>query len=66
MATGQFPPLTTEQESALRDFAKTHGRRWKAILSVCWMAATADPTLHHLRNTHGPTWLAGYRLPATR
>ncbi len=56
-------PVDDETVAALRAFAKRHGRSWKFELGVKWMNASADPVLHRLRNTHGPTWLAGYKLP---
>lgn len=56
------PALTDEQVDAIQFFAKQHGRRWKFRLSALWMRAAADPILHNLRNTHGPTWLMAYRL----
>lgn len=61
--TGQYPRLTDHQAAVIRAFAEDHGRRWKATLRDLWMRAAAEPTLHNLRNTHGPSWLAGYRLP---
>lgn len=57
------PPLTCEQEEALQHFAKAHGRTWKHVLWVQWMQASAAPLLHALRNSHGPNWLATYRIP---
>jgi hypothetical protein len=29
-----------------------------------WMRASTEPLLHGLRNSHGPSWLKGYALPA--
>jgi len=58
------PPLTPDQLRALQDFARRHGPRWKAHLRELWMRATACPTLHQLRNTHGPSWLDRFRLPS--
>lgn len=63
MTSRQLPDLTAEQEAALAAFAAKNGRHWKARLSDAWMKAAAPPILHHLRNTHGPSWLASYRLP---
>lgn len=53
-----FEPLTAEQKDALRAFAQQNGRLWKEKLSDKWYSASADPILHGLRNTHGPSWLA--------
>jgi hypothetical protein len=55
-------PLTREQEGALKRFAKAHGRTWKHVLWAQWMQASAEPVLHALRNSHGPNWLATYRI----
>lgn len=52
-----YPPLMRDQAVALRAYAQGHGRSWKTRLCVEWMNATADPLLHQLRNSHGPTWL---------
>ena len=57
-------PLAPDQLQALQTFAEQNGRNWKAQLSDLWLRAAADPILHALRNTHGPTWLHRYRLPA--
>ena len=59
----QYSPLTPEQLHALVTFAERNGRTWKAKLSDLWMRAAADPILHGLRNTHGPTWLHKFSLP---
>lgn len=57
-----YEPLTTEQLTALRQFAKTHGRYWKAELRGHWERASLSGTIHALRNSHGPSWLNSYRL----
>ena len=57
-----YPPLLHEQRVALRAYAHEHGRRWKEYLLAEWIKATAEPLLHRLRNTHGPSWLLAYRL----
>lgn len=54
--------ISTEQEQALRQFAKANGRTWKAKLNVLWERAAAPVVLHQLRNSHGPSWLASYRI----
>lgn len=53
-----------KQQAALAAFAAVHGRRWKAELHRQWEAASAEPELHRLRNTHGPTWLDRYHRPS--
>ena len=58
-----LPELDAEQTAALAAFAAEHGRSWKAQLRRQWERASANPILHGLRNTHGPTWLDRYRLP---
>lgn len=55
--------ISTEQEQALRQFAKANGRIWKAKLNILWERADAPVVLHQLRNSHGPSWLASYRIP---
>ena len=60
---GSYPPVTRADLDALRRYADKHGRRWKHRLWVDWMNASAEPTLHGLRNSHGPTWLEQFRWP---
>ncbi len=60
-----YPPLMRDQAAALRAYARKHGRFWKRKLWFEWMNATAEPLLHHLRNTHGPTWLHRFVLDRT-
>lgn len=55
-------PLTPDELAAVVEFANTHGRTWKADLRDLWMRAAAPATLHRLRNTHGPSWLASFKL----
>jgi len=62
--TDQPPEPDAKQQAALAAFAALHGRRWKAELRRQWEAASTEPELHRLRNTHGPTWLDRYRLPS--
>lgn len=57
--------LSAEQLSALRRYADRHGRAWKAALRADWMRASAPAALQRLRNTHGPSWLTSFRLPAS-
>ncbi|WP_159953194.1 hypothetical protein [Rhizobium sp. 18065] len=69
-------PLNAAQIDALQAFAADYGRGWKAKLSdVYWYNARiwrdprGDPesqagyVLHGLRNSHGPSWLMGFKLP---
>ena len=55
-------PLTDRETAALTDLAREHGPRWKAKLSTLWMRAAAQPTLHCLRNSHGPAWLESFEM----
>ncbi|CAN7626554.1 hypothetical protein [Neorhizobium sp. LjRoot104] len=60
-----LPPLTEQEEAALREYAARHGRSWKRILNHVWMGEAPDDAgqiLPKLRNTHGPGWLDRYRL----
>lgn len=61
----RLPPLTPEQEAALRAYAARHGRRLKSVLNNVWMGGAPhdDGGVRGLRNSHGPTWLQSYRLP---
>jgi hypothetical protein len=60
----QRTELTETEVTALRQYATTHGRRWKDALRTEWMNASAIQPLHKLRNTHGPSWLITFKLPA--
>lgn len=58
--------LTGDEIAALQRYAAKHGRRWKSILNSAWMGHPSHDDgglLRSLRNTHGPSWLIGYRLP---
>jgi hypothetical protein len=58
-------PLDPDTLAALRTYAAHRGRTWKAALLRAWEASNAGvPELQRLRNTHGPAWLARFRLPA--
>lgn len=57
-----MPEITDAQRAALKAFAKKHGRSWKSRLQDLWRSASASPELHRLRNTHGPRWLATFKL----
>ena len=72
-----YRPLTAQELEALQTFAKEQGRTWKSKLSdTYWynariweewngMECSKDKgyLLHSLRNTHGPSWLADFKLP---
>ncbi len=62
-----YDPLTPEEQRSLVAFAEDHGRTWKRALRDHWWNATVpygyDANLYALRNSHGQTWLANYRLP---
>ncbi|MER9961652.1 hypothetical protein NKJ72_11905 [Mesorhizobium sp. M0045] len=62
----KLPPLSAVELAALQRYAAKHGRRWKSVLRGAWMGhAPYDDggTLRTLRNTHGPSWLDGFKLP---
>ena len=56
----RYPTLTLEQFAALDEYARQHGRRWKAKLADDWMYARTEGALQVLRNSHGPSWLKGF------
>ena len=60
---GSYPPVAQADLDALRRYADQHGRRWKYRLWGEWINASAEPTLHALRNTHGATWLEQFCWP---
>jgi hypothetical protein len=62
-STSELTVIDAETLAALKDFKKRHGPQWKSKLNSMWMLASAPGVLHRLRNTHGPSWLAGYKLP---
>jgi plasmid stability protein len=59
-------PLTDEELTALRAYAATHGRYWKAQLREAWMTASEPGILQALRNAahFGPGGLIAFRLRA--
>jgi hypothetical protein len=59
------PTLTTEMELALVEFAAKYGRTWKQTLRDAWMSGNGLDAglLRQVRNTMGPSWLIGYKLP---
>jgi hypothetical protein len=73
MSLKDFPPVTQEQEAALRRYARINGRYWKACLRSQWTIGGPgrDSThslarydlLQQLRNSHGPMWLRLYKIP---
>ena len=50
-------PLTAEEQAALLDYARRHGRTWKASLRSDWQQARQAGVLQQLRNVGGPSWL---------
>ena len=57
-----YPPLMCRQRDALDEYAKAHGPNWKDCLRAEWADATAEPSLHHLRTTHGTYWLRRFEV----
>jgi hypothetical protein len=66
--------ITAEQQDHLQRFAEQEGRLWKARLRESWMrgqqpnlGSETSVVLYALRNSHGPSWLADFKLigPAT-
>ncbi|PWJ81489.1 hypothetical protein C7441_11021 [Pseudaminobacter salicylatoxidans] len=66
-------PLHPEELAELVTFASVEGRHWKDVLQreSWWRGIPARdkhgkeyPHLYGLRNSHGPTWLSKFRLPA--
>ncbi len=55
--------LTDEEVAALRAYKAREGRSWKTALWAAWMNAQPAGLLLDLRGSHGPTWLASYRMP---
>jgi hypothetical protein len=58
--------LNHETLNALKQFAQKHGRNWKSVLREAWMYDgpwSGTGCLRRLRNTHGPSWLAKFKLP---
>ena len=57
--------LTQEQQDVIAEFANTHGRKWKSVLSKMWMNGSDanqpnGHVLRSIRNTLGPRWLKSY------
>jgi hypothetical protein len=57
------PQPTAEQLNALREYAREHGRRWKADLNHDWMTGRLTGELVQVRNTFGPSWLTRFKFP---
>lgn len=67
-----YRPLEAAEIAELQAFAAVEGRKWKSILQAesWWRGLPARDKkgreyvyLYTLRNSHGPSWLADYRLP---
>lgn len=56
--------VTKQQEWAIRDYARRHGRHWKKNLKLDWNGAAVreGSTLRALRNSHGFDWLRRYKV----
>ena len=63
--------LNAEQLKAIREWAKVHGRAWKAALRLAWESGDYDGIepygntaayLQQVRNTFGPSWLMRFIL----
>ena len=64
--------LTVEELDQMTAFAAQEGRKWKSVMMYeYWMKGlpvrdrkgVEYPLLYGLRNTHGPSWLDGFKLP---
>lgn len=66
MRRARIDDLTEEQRDALETFALKNWPKWKTALRDLWARAVVETELEQivymLRNTHGPAWLAEYRL----
>ena len=58
-----YRTLTADELAALKAYAARKGRTWKDQLNTDWYYARLTGLLHSLRNTHGPRWLADFKLP---
>lgn len=56
-------PLPPGGLEALQAYAAKHGRTWKSKLSLAWSRASEPGVLQQIRNSHGPGWLANFKLP---
>lgn len=61
-----YAPLTRDQIVALTHFVLRAGRYWKSGLRRGWKNHNRriDPIVYALRDSHGPSWLKGYKLEA--
>ena len=62
MTSPTYRPLTDAERTALETYAAKYGRAWKARLNEDWYHARLTGVLHSLRNTHGPSGLASFKL----
>jgi len=69
----KYATLTESQIAAIHNFARCYGRKWKEQLAFTywynariWTDDNGDSRdghiLHTLRNSHGPKWLAKYKV----
>lgn len=58
----KLDPPDAAQMEALLDYAVANGTNWKSKLWADWMNARLSGDIHRLRNTHGPSWLANFKL----
>lgn len=54
--------ITSEQREFILAFAKQNGRSWKKRLNDLWAKGEGPQESITLRNTLGPSWLAGFQL----
>lgn len=58
------PSVDAEMREALVEYAKSHGRTWKAQLSLDWTEGVdLGAALQRVRNVVGPSRLYAMRLP---
>jgi hypothetical protein len=62
MSKPSLDDLTPEQRAAFLAFVKDHKHDYKWELSLAWMKGTDTPELRQIRNTLGPSWLAGIHV----
>lgn len=64
------PEPTQEQLAAIRQFARSMGRTWKAELREAWMSGNYPDgdtaLLQQIRNSFGPAWLVKFKLEVTK
>lgn len=59
----RYRELDREELDAILTYAETHGRTWKSQLNDAWQRAAEPGVLQAIRNSHGPHWLVGFKLP---